>query len=98
MMENFEMTKTSMIKTLVLATAAAAVLAAGPASARTRHHATPRAEATQVVPPPGLGTGPYYANDPYVVTDGSNYLGRDPDLQIRSEMLKDDVSHNGNNY
>ena len=41
------MTKTSMIKTILLATAATAVLAAGPASARTRH-ATPRAEATQV--------------------------------------------------
>ena len=91
------MTKTSMIKTILLATAATAVLAAGPASARTRH-ATPRAEATQVYVPAGLGSGQYYANDPYVVTDGVNYLGRDPDLQIRAEMLKDDVSHNDNNY
>ena len=92
------MTKTSMIKTILLATAATAVLAAGPASARTRHHATPRAEATQVYAPAGLGTGQFYTNDPYVVTDGANYLGRDPDPQIRSEMLKDDVSHNGNSY
>ena len=90
------MTKISVIKTIMLATAATAVLAAGPASARTRHHATPRVEATQAVAQPDAG--PYYANDPYVVTDGARYLGRDPDAQIRGEMLKDDVSHNGNSY
>jgi hypothetical protein len=91
------MTKTSMIRTVLLATAAIAVIAAGPASARTRH-APPRVKATQVYVPADVGAGQYYAHDPYVVTDGVNYLGRDPDLQVRAEMLKDDVSHNGNNY
>ena len=85
------MTKISVIKTIMLATAATAVLAAGPASARTRHHATPRVEATQAVAQPDAGPS-------YVVTDGARYLGRDPDAQIRGEMLKDDVSHNGNSY
>jgi hypothetical protein len=39
--------------------------------------------------------------DPSVVTDNNtpvSYLGRDPDPQIRSEILKDDTAHNGNAY
>ncbi len=92
------MTKTFAIKTLLLATAAVTTLAAGPASARTRHHAAPRVEATQPYEP--VVGSPYaanFANDPYVVTDGGRYLGRDPDIQIRSQLLKDESEYNGNN-
>ena len=91
------MTKT--IKTILLATAATAVIAAGPASARTRQHVTPRVEATQPYSPMSEAgvTTQYYGNDPYVVTDGARYLGRDPDIQIRSQILKDDSTYNGNN-
>jgi hypothetical protein len=92
-------TMTKLIKTVLLATAATAVIAAGPASARTRHHATSRVEATQPYSTMSdAGVTQYYGNDPYVVTDGARYLGRDPDLQIRSQILKDDTAYNGNGY
>jgi len=88
---------TKIIKTVLLATAATAVIAAGPASARTRH-AAPRAEATQPYDPFVVASGGGYSiHDPYVVTDGARYLGRDPDIQIRSQILKDDSNYNGNN-
>ena len=91
------MTKT--LKIALLASAAAAVIAAGPASARTRHHTASRVEATQTYSPMSeSGVTQYYGNDPYVVTDGAHYLGRDPDIQIRSQILKDDTSYNGNSY
>jgi len=86
---------TKLITTVLLATAATAVIAAGPASARTRHQAQ-RVDVTQ----PYAGEGDlvrYSANDPYVVTDGARYIGRDPDIQIRSQILKDESSYNGNN-
>jgi len=89
------MTKT--IKTILLATAATAVIAAGPASARTRHQTPPRVEATQPYEPLVGSAAGYYSNDPYVVTDGARYIGRDPDIQIRSQLLKDESSYNGNN-
>ena len=89
---------TKIIKTVLLATAATAVIAAGPASARTRHQAAPRVEATQPYSPMSeAGVAQYYGNDPYVVTDGARYIGRDPDIQIRSQILKDESMYNGNN-
>lgn len=87
---------TKIIKTMLLATAATAVIAAGPASARTRH-TMPRVEATQPSEPLAGSQVGYSINDPYVVTDGAHYLGRDPDLQIRSQILKDQSTYNGNN-
>lgn len=63
---------TKILNAVVLAAAANAVIAAGPASARTRHHAAPRVEATQAYSPMSeSGVAQYYGNDPYVVTDGS---------------------------
>ena len=87
---------TKILNAVVLAAAATAVIAAGPASARTRHHAAPRVEAAQPYVATSEGAQ-YSANDPYVVTDGARYIGRDPDLQIRSQLLKDESSYNGNN-
>jgi hypothetical protein len=86
---------TSTFKTLMLAAAAAGVLAAGPALARTKHRLPANEARNAYVEAPGV-----YANaaDPYVVTDGANYLGRDPGAQIRGELLKDDTVHNGNAY
>lgn len=90
------MTKT--FKTLALAVTAAGLLAAGPALARTRHE-TPRYDAMQASQADMNESGvAYNGNDPYVVTDGAHYLGRDPDLQIREDLLKDDTMHNGNAY
>ncbi len=88
---------TKIFKTVLLATAATAataMIAAGPASARTRH-VMPRAEATQNYMPSAVFSGAYY-NDPYVVTDGARYLGRVPDAQIRSQILKDESTYKGN--
>jgi len=90
---------TSTFKTLVLATAAASLLAGGPALARTRHH-VPASESLYSEgqrAPANYYADPYSA-DPYVVTDGANYLGRDPGAQIRGYLLKDDTVHNGNAY
>ena len=88
---------TKILNAVVLAAAATAVIAAGPASARTRHHAAPRLEATQAYTPMSESGAQYYGNDPYVVTDGARYIGRDPDIQIRSQLLKDESMYNGNN-
>jgi hypothetical protein len=87
---------TSTFKTLALA-AAASLLVAGPALARTRH-AAPRYDAMQASQADVNANGFVYGSDPYVVTDGVTYLGRDPDLQIRSQILRDETMHNGNAY
>jgi hypothetical protein len=86
---------TSTFKTLVLATAAASLLAAGPALARTKNRLPANEAQNAYLEAPGA-----YANaaDPYTVTDGANYLGRDPGAQIRGDLLKDDTVHNGNAY
>jgi len=78
------MTKISM-KTILLATAATALIAAGPASAASRHHAAPRAE-TQTFAATGVR---FNSNDPYVVTDNGRYIGRDTDATIRLNLLRE---------
>ena len=85
---------TSTIKTVLLASAAVAVFATGPASAQTvRRHLLPRpAETQSYVYAPG---GYAVTKDPYVVTNGAQYVGRDPDLQIRAQLLKDESMHDG---
>lgn len=88
---------TKILNAVVLAAAATAVIAASPASAKTRHHAQPRVETTQPYEPLVGSSAAYSANDPYVVTDGGTYLGRDPDLQVRSQLLKDESEYKGNN-
>ncbi len=88
---------TKILNVAVLAAAAAAVIAASPASARTRHHEAQRVEAVQSSETLVGSTAAYSPNDPYVVTDGTHYLGRDPDLQIRSEILKDESAAAGTN-
>jgi hypothetical protein len=85
----------STFKTLVLATAAASLFAAGPALARTKHRLPANQAQNSYLEVPGAYVNPA---DPYVVTDGANYLGRDPGAQIRGELLKDDTVHNGNAY
>ena len=87
---------TKILNAVVLAAAATAVIAASPASARTRHHAAPRVETMQSYEAAN-GSAGYVVNDPYVVTDGTHYLGRDPDLQIRSSILKDESAATGTN-
>jgi hypothetical protein len=37
-----------------------------------------------------------FQND--TVNQGGQYLGRDPDPNVRSEILKDDSEYNGNGY
>lgn len=78
----------------------AALLMAAPMSAQ----AATRHRAARAIPAPVTNDMPApYASerDPSVVSDnnaGVSYLGRDPDQQIRSEILKDDTAHNGNSY
>ncbi len=79
------MTNISM-KTILLATAATALIAVGPASAATRHHAAPRAEISQTFAATGVQ---YNANDPYVVTDNGRYIGRDSDASVRLNLLRE---------
>jgi hypothetical protein len=79
------MTKISM-KTILLATAATALIAAGPASAAGRHHATPRAEASQTFAETGVQ---YNSNDPYVVVENGRYIGRDADASVRLNLLRE---------
>jgi hypothetical protein len=45
----------------------------------------------QYSPAPGV-----FQND--TVNQGGQYLGRDPDPSVRSEILKDDSEYNGNGY
>jgi hypothetical protein len=79
------MMKISM-KTILLATAATALIAAGPASAASRHHAVPRAETSQTFAATGVQ---FNSNDPYVVTDNGRYIGRDTDATIRLNLLRE---------
>jgi len=44
-----------------------------------------------VQPAPGV-----FQND--TVNQGGQYLGRDPDPNVRSQILKDDSEYNGNGY
>ena len=86
----------SLIKKLLLGVAAASLLAAAPASAQqTKHRATRAANPSAMYPAPPETIG---SADPYVVNEGGQYLGRDPDANIRGLLLKDDVSSNGNGY
>jgi hypothetical protein len=89
---------TSTLKTIALGAIAAAAIAAQPALAATpRHPARHHVPAAAVTNANGVEYGQRVA-DPAVVTDGATYIGRDPDPQIRTEILKDDSMHNGNAY
>jgi hypothetical protein len=83
----------SVTKAILLATVAASLFAIAPASAQTKHRALRQ-------PAPVAGDI-YFGNavrDPYAVTDGAEYIGRDRDPQVRGLLLKDDSAHNGNQY
>ena len=71
--------------------------AAGPAAAqKSRHSARPVAGAAyQTLPEAPAAINPA---DPTVVTVDGNYIGRDPDPQIRSDLLKNQSDHEGNTY
>ena len=45
---------------------------------------------------PCVGHVGVFQND--TVNQGGQYLGRDPDPNVRSEILKDDSEYNGNGY
>jgi hypothetical protein len=77
----------SIIKTTVLAAVGAAMFASAPAFA----------QKAKRVAPPAPATG-YHYSDPTIVTENGTYLGRDPDIQVRSQLLKDDSTYNGNSY
>jgi hypothetical protein len=74
---------------LMLLAAVGAALVAVPASAQPTNHRRP-AHTFQYSPAPGV-----FQND--TVTLGGQYLGRDPDPNVRGEILKDDSEYNGNN-
>jgi len=76
------------IKLMLLAAMGGALLAA-PASAQPNHRRAPHS--FQYSPAPGA-----FQND--TVNQGGQYLGRDPDPHVRSQILKDDSEYNGNGY
>jgi hypothetical protein len=76
------------IKLMLLAAVGGALLAA-PASAQPNHRRA--AHTFQYSPAPGV-----FQND--TVNQGGQYLGRDPDPNVRSQILKDDSEYNGNGY
>jgi hypothetical protein len=82
----------SIFKVTLLAAVGAAVFAAGPAAAQKSRH-TARAPVNYRTDPPS-----YVPANPAVVTDDGTYIGRDPDAQIRGELLKNAPDHNGNAY
>ena len=79
------------IKLTLLAALGAALLAA-PASAQPNHRRQVQVQRSlQYYPAPGV-----FRNDT-VIEDGQ-YLGRDPDPNVRSQLRKDDSEYNGNGY
>jgi hypothetical protein len=76
------------IKLTLLAAMGAALLAV-PASAQPSHRRA--AHTFQYSPAPGV-----FQND--TVSRGGQYLGQDPDPNVRGEILKDDSEYNGNGY
>jgi hypothetical protein len=73
---------------LMLLAAMGAALVAVPVSAQPNHRRP--AHTFQYSPAPGV-----FQND--TVTLGGQYLGQDPDPNVRGEILKDDSEYNGNN-
>jgi hypothetical protein len=86
------MTMKTTIKLTLLAAVGAALLAA-PASAQPNHRRqqVQVQHSQQYYPAPGV-----FRND--TVTEDGQYLGRDPDPNVRSQILKDDSEYNGNGY
>jgi len=76
------------IKLTLLAAMGAALLAV-PASAQPSHRRA--AHTFQYSPAPGV-----FQND--TVSRGGQYLGQDPDPNVRGEILKDNSEYNGNGY
>ena len=74
---------------LMLLTAVGGALLTAPASAQPHHRRA--AHTFQYNPAPGV-----FRND--TVDQGGQYLGRDPDPNVRSQILKDDSEYNGNGY
>jgi hypothetical protein len=84
-----DLTMKTAIKLALLAVAGTALLAA-PASAA-QPHRRPTAHSLQYSPAPGV-----FQND--TVIEGGQYLGRDPDPNVRGQLLKDDSEYEGNSY
>lgn len=76
---------------LLLVSAVGAVLLAAPASAQPNHRRQQVQHTQQSWPAPGV-----FRND--TVIEGGQYLGRDPDPNVRDQLLKDDSEYNGNSY
>lgn len=83
----------SNVKLTLLAAVGAAIFAAGPAAAQQTSRHSGRAITIYRTDP--MATN---AADLTVVTVDGNYIGRDPDPQIRSELLKNQADHEGNTY
>ena len=82
----------SIFKITLLAATGAALVAAVPASAKTLRHYS-RAPLTYRADPPVFNPA-----DPTIVIENGHYIGRDPDPQIRSELLKNQGDYQGNAY
>jgi hypothetical protein len=83
-----EMTMKTTLKLTLLAAIGAASLAA-PASAQPNHRRQQGQHSQPYFPASGV-----LQND--TVIEGGQYLGRDPDPNVRSQILKDDSEYNGN--
>ena len=81
------------LKTLILAAAGAALIAASPASAQTNKRTTVHREA-----PPVQNVLPRPSADLWQQGEVNSNPAVDQYGQIRDEYLKDDVMHNGNAY
>ena len=79
----------SAIKTLILAAAGAAVLAASPALAKSKHNTVEQQRVPAVT---------QLNQDDAAIQAQSGFNSYDTFGQIRAEYLKDAPSHNGNSY
>ena len=80
-----------MKKIILLAAVAAAALSPGFASARSDHsHRAPHAAIARIAPTlPSANYGSYSGPDPYGVYIGGEKIGRDPDPNVRQELVYD---------
>ena len=75
------------MRNLLITTAALATVLTSPAfAAPPKHHAI---AGDSMAAYGTVANGQYYARDPDVVIDGNRVIGRDPDIGIRSQLLKD---------
>jgi len=77
--------KKTLISAIALATLATTSAFAQTQPTRARHAVRPQTNAGY------MAYGQYTTNDPYVVISNDRVVGRDPDANIRAQMMRDPI-------